>query len=69
MTADEITRLGDDMIILVEKRNPIRGHKFAWFLSQKFKERIFDPDNPKNPGNKLYPPLPKSHRINRNKSK
>lgn len=63
MTADEITRLGDDMIILVEKRDPIRGHKFAWFLSQKFKERIFDPDNPKNPGNKAYPPLRRSHQI------
>lgn len=63
LTADEITRLGDDMIILVEKKNPIRGHKFAWYLSDKFRERIFDPDNPKNPGNQNYKPPKSSHRI------
>lgn len=63
LTADEITRLGDDMIILVEKKNPIRGHKFAWYLSGKFRERIFDPVNTKNPGNQNYQPPKSSHRI------
>jgi type IV secretion system protein VirD4 len=69
MTADEITRLGDNMIILVEKRNPILGHKFAWYLSSKFKQRIFDVENPNNPGNTKYPPLKKSHRIIRKTKK
>ncbi len=68
LTADEITRLGDNMIILVEKKNPIFGHKFAWFLSPKFKQRIFDPNNVSNPGN-IYTPIKSSHRIKREKKK
>ena len=67
MTADEIITLGDNMIILVEKRNPILGHKFAWYLSDKFKKRVYDVENPNNPGNAKYPPLLKSHRIIRKK--
>ena len=63
MTADEVKTIGDKMIIQVEKKNPILGHKFAWFMSDKFKQRIFDVENPRNPGNKDYPPIMKSHRI------
>lgn len=66
MTADEVTRLGDNMIILIEKKNPILGHKFVWMLSDKFKKRIYDPENPKNPGNQDYPPIMNSQRIVRN---
>lgn len=67
LTLDEIMHLNDDMLILIEKKYPIRGHKFAWFLSDKFRKRIFDVEHATNPGNKNYPPIIKSHRIVRTK--
>ena len=67
LTTDEVMRLGDNMLTLVEKKNPILGHKFAWFLSNKFRNRMFDVEHEDNPGNKKYPPVIKSHRIVRKK--
>jgi len=65
MTADEVTRLGDDMIILIEKRNPIRGHKWRWFSSPFFQQRIY---NSKTPSLAKYAPPKASHRISRKTS-
>ena len=63
MTPDEIFRLGDNMIILTEKRNPILGHKFAWYLNKDMINRVYNTKDLNSYGSKHYPPLDRSERI------
>ena len=46
MTSDEITRMGENMLIFEEGKDPILGRKFKWFEDYYLKQRIYDPAYP-----------------------
>ena len=48
LTSDEVSRLGDKMIVFIEKQDPILCKQFRWFEDDQMKSRIYDQDHPIN---------------------
>lgn len=63
MTENEIENMGDNMLILVEGQPAIKGHKVFWFLSNYFKERVYDIKNPDSSISQKYQPFSISQKI------
>ncbi len=68
MTPNEVSNMGNNMLIMIEGQPPILGHKIFWYFSDYFKARVYDIRNPECEISKKYQPFYISQKIVRKKA-